>query len=222
MLSRGVAHDGLVVSTDHQTHGRGQRGNSWQANPGANLTFSVVYKPAFLAVGNQFYLNMIASLAIADVLQQNILQPVLIKWPNDIYAHSKKLAGILIENTIKGALLQHTIIGIGVNVNQEVFEHPQASSLRQLTNQRFELTEVLGQLLSRLEKYYLDLKQEKWRQLKQRYLEKLMWLNEVRQFEANGQKIEGVITGVNDWGQLMMRVGAEHKAFNLKEVAYIM
>ena len=119
-----------VVAALSQTSGKGQRGNSWISAPGENLTFSVVLKfPSSVSAGepepvkayDQFVLSEIAALAVVDLLAEHGIQ-AKIKWPNDIYVGEKKICGILIENTLQGEWIQHSIIGIGLNVNQRNFD----------------------------------------------------------------------------------------------------
>ena len=145
MLNANTAYDGMVVVADHQTQGRGQRGNVWVAEAGQNLTFSLVYKPHFLKPELQFLLNIITSLGIKDVLQQFLLQGIAIKWPNDIYIQGKKVAGVLIESAIKGRQLQHAVIGVGLNVNQTTFSVPTATSLHLMLGCEVERQTLLGQ-----------------------------------------------------------------------------
>ena len=119
-----------VVSALSQASGRGQRGNTWCSAPGENLTFSVVLKfPANVTAGelepmqayDQFVLSEIAALAVVDLLAGHDIQ-AKIKWPNDIYVGGRKICGILIENSLRGEWIQHSIIGIGLNVNQRNFD----------------------------------------------------------------------------------------------------
>ena len=119
-----------VVAALSQTSGKGQRGNVWLSEPGRNLTFSIVLK--FPAKGlkaemepmlayDQFVLSEITSLAIVDLLAEHDIQ-AKIKWPNDIYVGDRKICGMLIENSLRGEWIQHSIIGIGLNVNQRNFD----------------------------------------------------------------------------------------------------
>lgn len=133
----GIAADaphGTVVMAREQTAGRGQRGNSWEAEPGANITLSLLLRPAGLHPARQFVVSQVVSLAIVDMLSHFVAQPVSIKWPNDIYVDDRKICGILIENTITGTAIDRTIVGIGLNVNQMEFrsDAPNPVSLRQL------------------------------------------------------------------------------------------
>lgn len=112
-----------VVISDNQTAGRGQRGNSWESEPGKNLTFSLVVYPRFISPAAQFELSMLVSLGIVSALDSYIEgQWLSIKWPNDIYFGDRKIAGILIENSLSEHSIERSIIGIGLNVNQTTFK----------------------------------------------------------------------------------------------------
>ena len=94
---------GTVLAARMQTAGRGQRGASWEAEPGKNLTFSQLFRPDRLHAARQFELSMLVSLAIADTVDDLIAHTGLsakIKWPNDIYVGDRKICGILIENKL--------------------------------------------------------------------------------------------------------------------------
>ncbi len=138
---------GAVIAARAQTHGRGQRGNSWEAAPGCNLTFSQLLRPASIRPAESFILSMIVSLAIAETLQEFLpAGEVAIKWPNDIYVGDSKICGILIENSFCGSDFQHSVVGIGININQEAFlsDAPNPISLYQLTGRRYQLDEMLN------------------------------------------------------------------------------
>ena len=141
---------GDVVIAKTQTAGRGQRGNSWEAEPGKNLTFSIFLKPDNVPAADAFLLSMKVSVAIVDALN-NILAPekVKIKWPNDIYWNDLKLAGILIENSFSGTQIDHSIIGIGLNVNQKMFvsNAPNPVSMTQIAGHDFDLDTVLQKIV---------------------------------------------------------------------------
>ena len=119
-----------VVAALSQTSGRGQRGNVWLSEAGQNLTFSIVLKfPINVMDGelepmhayDQFVLSEIAALSVVDMLAEHDIQ-AKIKWPNDIYVGDRKICGMLIENSLRGEWIQHSIIGIGLNVNQRNFD----------------------------------------------------------------------------------------------------
>ena len=146
----GLRH-GDVVITHCQTAGRGQRGNTWEAEPGRNLTFSLLLRPVGLLPAQQFTVSEIVALAVADTLRSflgDAVPPaaVSIKWPNDIYVGDRKIAGILIENTISGNAISHSVAGIGLNVNQRRFisDAPNPVSMWQLSGREYPLEDILS------------------------------------------------------------------------------
>ena len=152
LASRPDAQHGTVVATRSQTAGRGQRGNSWEAEPGTNLTFSLLLRPQGFPAARQFELSMLVALGVADVLNSLFGRlgfrdlKARIKWPNDIYVGHKKIVGILIENQLSGAGIDRTIVGIGVNVNQTRFlsDAPNPTSVALLTGRTLALEPLLG------------------------------------------------------------------------------
>lgn len=145
------AEHGLVVTTPCQTAGRGQRGNSWEAEPGKNLTFSVVLRPDWPAL-RQFELSMLTAVVVAQCTEQLIEMPVRVKWPNDIYVGDRKICGILFENSLAGTKLDRAIIGIGLNLNQRQFrsDAPNPVSAVQLTGVEYDLEQSLHTLAAAL------------------------------------------------------------------------
>ncbi len=221
ILQNNRLFEGTVVIAYEQNEGKGQRGNIWKSSPNVNLTFSVILMPTFLQIKEQFYLNIVTALAIIDTLSKlgdNIFK---IKWPNDIYSDEKKLSGVLIENSVKGSVLNTSVIGIGLNINQTAFNGlPNATSLRNELDKTLDLQEVLNGILRNLEMRYLQLKAGEYEQLKRAYLEKLYWYQEVHTFKSD-KEFKGSITGIDDYGRLLVRIGNETKAFDLKEVVFL-
>ena len=138
---------GTVVYTHRQTAGRGQPGNSWEAEPGKNLTFSLLLRNPGVTAREQFLLSEAVSLAIVGVVRALGVEAA-VKWPNDIYCGDRKLCGILIEHSLSGADIAHSIVGVGLNVNQTVFtsDAPNPVSLAQLTGGEHDLETQLRQV----------------------------------------------------------------------------
>lgn len=212
--------EGTVVVTDRQTAGRGQRGNSWEAEPGQNLTFSLILKPGFLAVNKQFFLNVVTSLALKDFLGDKTTD-TYIKWPNDILVHGKKISGILVENQVQGSLLRTSIVGIGFNLNQQSFEFPAATSLALVTGATYDNSDALASILSFLESRYLKLRKGDYRELLDEYLAGLYWRGERRVFASNGDEFEGAIEDIDESGRLRMQTEQGTRVFGIKEIQYI-
>lgn len=214
--------EGTIVITDQQTAGRGQRGNTWEAKPAQNLTFSLILKPTFLTATEQFWLNMAVSLGIYDALQPLLGDRLRIKWPNDIYVVDQKLGGILIENTLHGPHIAWSIVGIGLNANQTEFSYSTATSLQQeapLPN-GYNLSGLLSSLCEALEKRYLQLRSGRREALKMSYLQTLYRYQEEHYFSSEGRSFRGAIIGVDPTGRLAIADGEHIRYFAFKEVAF--
>lgn len=141
-----------MVCAFGQTAGRGQRGNSWESEPGANLTFSFRIPEAGVSPASQFVISEATALAVADVLDEFGFK-AMVKWPNDIYVGDRKIAGILIENSVTGTSISQSIVGIGLNVNQTEFrsDAPNPVSMAMLAGRPFGLTQVAEALAARFD-----------------------------------------------------------------------
>lgn len=220
--------EGLIVITDAQVAGRGQRGNSWQAEPGQNLTFSLVLKPTFLTPNEQFWLTIAISLAVSDALEPLTDGLIRIKWPNDLYVENAKIGGILIENTLQGATIAWSVVGIGLNINQSQFAYSTATSLqyRFPIVDGYDLPGLLTILAERLEQRYLQLRSGHRNTLKATYLQRLFRYQEEHEFERIGvneqpERFLGSIIGVDEIGRLAVSCNNSIKYFNFKEIAFI-
>lgn len=215
--------EGTLISTFDQTQGRGQLGNIWQAKAGENITVSYILYPDFLLPNEQFYLNIVVSLAVREFCEIFCDNP-FVKWPNDIITGSKKLAGILIENSLTFSAIQSSIIGIGININQKNFgEKLQQATSFSLQNdgQQFEIAELLPHLSAALEKYYFLLRQKEFSQLKECYLNALWRYNEKAFFKQNGTLFEGTIYDITREGKLCLQVGEKNEQYSFKEVEFV-
>ncbi len=155
LLKQQKPPEGTVIHANFQTAGKGQKGNIWVSEAGKNLLFSIILFPDMIKPEEQFGISMAISLGICDFL--NKLIPVCsIKWPNDIYAGDDKIAGILIENSIRGGNIESSIAGIGLNINQVIFPSylPNPVSLKLITGKEHDPDYCLNELLSSLDKRY--------------------------------------------------------------------
>lgn len=220
MSQTGTITEGMVVITNNQLAGRGQRGNTWESAAGMNLTFSVILSPTFLKPADQYYLTMVTTLALCDFLVTKTVYPVAIKWPNDILVHEKKISGILIENQIQGSRLLVAVAGIGFNVNQDQFQNTRATSLKTITGESFNLEATLHEILVFLEVRYVQLKQKRFSTLKDEYLIKLYRRGERHLYSTPTETFEGIITGVDDNGKLCMETARGLRYFGIKEITF--
>ncbi len=216
--------EGALVITDHQTAGRGQMNNSWETQAGANLTFSVLLYPHFLPLQQQFALNQAVTLAVRDAAEVFLPRSPQIKWPNDVYIGGKKLAGILIQNQLRGLVLDASVVGIGLNVNQTEFSPhlPNPTSLRLECGRPLELEAVLHTLLSHLETRYLQLKAGRQDELLLDYYSHLYRFQEEGLYrDRQGRLFRGRITGVSPQGKLLVATAEGERAFANKEIEFV-
>ncbi len=211
--------EGDIIITSHQTSGKGQRGISCESEPDQNLTFSIIIKPKILEVVIQFDLTIAVSLGITTFL--NTLKPGFkIKWPNDIYFGERKICGILIQNNLKGKFLDTSIIGIGLNINQNKLDNPKATSLAQNLNKKQNLPHILEGVCLSVEAKYLQLKSNQIAPMKDEYLSQLLGIGEPRSFESE-HTFQGKIMGVSSTGKLIINVGNSLQEFDLKEIKFL-
>lgn len=216
-----LAKEGTLVICEHQTKGKGQRGNKWFSQPNMNLTFSLVLRPDFLKPNDQYILNMAVSSAIHEVIYR-LTDKVRIKWPNDIVlADGKKLGGLLIENIIGSNQFELSIVGLGLNVNQVVFNLPHAVSLFHLIGKEQNKEKLLSEIVLQIELWYLKLKGRKNREIGSYYLRYLYKYNEWCWFD-DGEAFLGKITGINGNGQLELeKQNTENQSYNPKQIKFI-
>ncbi|MDN3550729.1 biotin--[acetyl-CoA-carboxylase] ligase [Mucilaginibacter aquaedulcis] len=215
--------EGTVIMAESQYAGRGQQQNKWHSEPGKNLTFSILLNPLFLAVANQFDLNRVVSLGVHDALRPYLGDKLKIKWPNDIYYDDRKLGGILIETHLQGNQIKNAIIGIGLNINQDNFD-PDAGiaiSVKQILHRDYDLKTILSEICSHIEAYYLNLKAGKLLFVRDTYLARLYWLNQVKRFRSNDVVFEGIIRNVKDEGLLVVESSQGLQEFNLKQIEFL-
>lgn len=197
----------VVVVAGHQTAGRGQRGNVWCSNAGENLLFSILVRPGEqLEVCEQFLLSQVVALSLHDTMRCYGIDTKL-KWPNDIYVENRKLAGILVELDYSGAFVEQAIIGIGINVNQELF--PQMDripvSMKMLLGSNLGINDVLATVLEFFEHYYSQMLYGNREALAAEYSRLLLGYKELRSFVDSEARFDAVIEGVESDGHLLLR-----------------
>jgi len=217
--------DGTVVQTAWQKKGRGQLGREWLSDPDKNLTISILKKFEDLKVSDQFVLSIITSLAIATVLNKYGVPNVKVKWPNDILSGKHKLCGILVENIVKGTFLKSAIIGIGLNVNQDIFDSGlNATSVRLLTGNEIPLESILKDLLDEFQ-LAMDQYLFKPMELAQKAYEELLYGRggEMTFSTPQGETFLATILGIDYSGRLRVkRASGDTKAYGLNEIRMVL
>lgn len=220
-----VAH--VVVAADFQTNGRGLENNGWFSSSKTNLLFSLGADVGFLPAANQFLITQAVSTAIVSVLERIIPDKKFqIKWPNDIYFEDKKIVGILISNTVIGSYLSESIIGVGLNVNEDVFPEnlPNPVSLFQITNRKFELSVLLKQFSEAIFQAIDDLKDpEQFQSLQNRYTKSLFRYMKWSGYIIENKVIQAKITGYNEYGHLILEDQSKNVfVCDLKQVRFVL
>jgi BirA family biotin operon repressor/biotin-[acetyl-CoA-carboxylase] ligase len=222
MLDNGDPREGCVVIAGEQKKGRGYGSNTWHSKRGKNLLFTVILYPGFIAANQQFLISKTISLGIYDYLSDYI-SDVSIKWPNDIYVEDRKIAGMLIENDLVGSSLKTSIVGIGLNINQERFPEDLVNpvSLRQMIEKKLPIRKELRKLCNHLDRRYRMLYQGKVDKINREYHQHLFRLNHMATYLANGREFQAKIVGVSDYGQLILETNVgKTLEFNFKEVEF--
>lgn len=204
-----------------QLQGRGQRGTNWDAEEGKNLTFSIFLPKPKMSPNNQFLLSAVAATSLICSLEKFNLPRLKIKWPNDILSANQKIAGILIENIISEGKIVGSIIGIGLNVNQEqFFDLPQAGSMKTVSGREHDLEQVLETLLQKLEADFGSFSEENSEAILKTYKNHLFRREVPSTFQLpDGKLFTGIITDVSTTGKLLVRTDDEViTEFDLKEI----
>lgn len=225
---RAADEDITFVWSENQTAGKGCGTNTWESEGGKNLTFSVLLHPLRVPAAAQFIISMANALALREALLA-YTPHIAIKWPNDIYWHDRKLAGTLIENKLYQGGIRDSIVGTGLNVNQEVFrsDAPNPVSLAQILGHTLDREEVRAKLVDRLTHYFSLLDDERqWAAIRQQYHEALYRRDEVHSYRtADGRPFRATLLRAEDDGTLVLAedspTGRHNLRFGFKEVEFV-
>ncbi len=220
LQKEGKIQHGTVILADEQSAGRGQRGASWTSSAGENLLLSIYLAPDNLSVVDQPALTHFISLSLIDFLRKIGISGK-IKWPNDIYVNDQKIAGILIENSIRSSRISETIIGVGLNVNQTVFDGVNATSIKIQSDQHYPLNDVLFSWIQEMNILWAELSKGNLEMLKSRYKQELYLLNEPAIYSDVTGEFEGIVRDVDDNGYLILEKDTERKKYDLKEIKLV-
>lgn len=215
--------DETIVWTGFQTSGRGQTGNSWESESGKNLMFSLFFYPKQLPASQPFVIAELAALCVKRTLDR-LVPGVTIKWPNDVYWNDRKICGILIENQLAGGLISHSIIGIGINLNQDMFYGNALNpvSLKQITGYSYDRLEILEQLRSDFHEIREQSEIDGRETIHREYMQSLYRGNGFYLFSDKDGNFEARIHHVELSGHLVLeRKNGALSTYAFKEVAYI-
>lgn len=222
LLKKSDPSEGLVIHTNHQKSGKGQRGNIWLDEPGKNVLMSVLLKPIFLKISDQHLLNVVIGLSVIRCVGRYLEEErIKLKWPNDVLIDNRKICGILVENTLKGETLENSIVGIGFNLNQKGFGLPNATSLAIQTEEEYDRDSFIENLLVDIEYFLLKLKNGQQNLLLQLYHEKLYLKGEASFFRDENGEFTGTILGIDKAGKLIVSKEGSFHNYGIKEIEFL-
>lgn len=217
--------EGIVIAAHQQQKGRGQRGNVWNSEQSKNLTFSILLRPRFLRVEDQFQISKVVAISLCECVQQLVTtEKVQIKWPNDIYVGNNKVSGVLIENSFSSEMLDVSVVGIGLNVNQVQFPAnvPNPTSIAKLAGREFNIEVVLEKYLGIFNKWYSFLQKNGHALIDEAYLKLLYRRGECFSYISKGVEFSAQIEGVSPIGELILQLpNGTSQTFAFKEVAFV-
>lgn len=220
-LPENELEDKEVVLTFHQTQGRGQVGNKWESAPGRNISMTLIFKPARLEAARQFAVSMVIALGCRDYIARYV-EGCTIKWPNDVYVGDCKIAGILIEHSVRGAYVGTSLCGIGVNINQECFlsDAPNPVSLLQLTGNITPLQGALAGLLECIGRRYAQI--HDYEGVEADFMRALYRREGIYDWEDARGRFRASVKGMDEYGQLVLVDDSGNaRTYAFKEVKYL-
>ena len=223
LLRTEAVRDGTVIRALFQSSGRGQMGNGWESEAGKNLLISIILYPNMVPASDNFLISMTISLGISDYLDRKI-SGCTIKWPNDIYIHNDKIAGILIENSVIDNSVISSIAGIGLNINQCRFlsNAPNPVSMSMITGKEYDIDLCLKELTDDLDNRYEQLKSGRNEIIRNDYIKRLFRLNVWSHFRDSDGIYKGRLVSVNRQGMLQVETsGGKTREYSFKEVEFI-
>ena len=213
----------FIVRTNFQNRGRGQGDHQWESEKDKNLLFSIVFEPKHIPVEKIFFVSKFISLCLVDLIDKYGASAV-IKWPNDILVEGKKIAGILIENTITGKQVKRCIAGVGLNINQDFsINNLNAVSLKELTDKEFDISTLFHEFIEIFKSKEFLLEENYLQQINQEYFKKLYKFNQVGLFKNQQGQFKAIINNVQDDGQIVLEnQSCELEKFSFGEIEYLL
>ena len=163
ILANSNEEEGAIVIADCQTNGKGRLDKKWESNKGEGLFMSILLRPN-VHINNIVQITLLSGICICNGIKKATGLDASIKWPNDIVVNGKKVCGILTELSAQIENVSYVILGIGINVNNKIFNDDlkdKATSIFLETNKETERAKLLSYILNELEEKYLKFKEIK-------------------------------------------------------------
>ncbi len=222
MVQNDACNSGDAVFAMEQTKGKGRRNKSWISDREQGILLSIVAEMQWLPVPEQFRLSVAVALGCHDFVSKYIKKDVKIKWPNDIFINDRKAGGILIENVIKGNLWQWSVIGIGININQQNFETNGllAISFRQITGQLYNVIELAKELHEDVLIRINELQDGRYNMMLETYNKHLFARNKTVKLKKGNVVFETTVQNISSSGELITKDAME-RSFSFDEVEFL-
>jgi len=218
----GLAKHGQTYFALHQFAGKGQRGKTWNAQPGQNITMSIILTPDFSNNQHSFVISAAVALSCIDLMKDYSIDHMKVKWPNDIYWRDRKTGGILIENVYRANVWKYAVVGIGLNVNQTNFAELQdvATSMKVITGLDHDPIAMSKNLCDKLQARYEQLLNGQQDAIMNDYNELLYKKDEQVRLRKENIVFETTVSHVSRAGQLHTRDVME-RSFDFGEVEWL-
>lgn len=221
----------LVLWADYQSAGRGQKGNKWVSERGSNLLFSVLLRPQGVEVDRQFRLSEAMALAEAgainellDSVREKGSNIIKIKWPNDLYYGYRKLGGTIIETTLRGKSVERCVLGMGINVNQTVFDAaaPNPVSLKVITGREWDREALLQSIMKGFVKWLRMVEQGDDEVVAAAYRRQLLWAQGWHSYIDKVGAFTARLVDILADGQLILEdTNGQRRTYMFKEVKHV-
>lgn len=206
-LAKQGAAEGSLVITEKQTTGRGRMGRQWYSPSGVNILFSVLFRPPF-SIDRVFSITMLTAASLVDAIKQMTGLSTLIKWPNDIYCHGRKMAGILTEFSADTRGIEYVVVGVGINANWDLRSRPElqgiATSLRNELGRPVSRARILSGILESLENNYRFLLRGEDSLIRDRWNKHSMVVGKEVMIDPEGARRKAKVTGIDRNGTLLV------------------
>lgn len=225
-----ASFDMELATTEFQTAGRGQKGNSWESEQSKNLLFSILLHPVYVQPSKQFCISEAIALAVVKslkeiVAEESVAKDFTVKWPNDIYWKNKKIAGILIENELFGSTIRDCIVGVGININQQIFlsDAPNPVSLYNILGVNTNVEEMLDAIIKQFVANVSMIENGQTALLHNEYMDSLFRRKGIYPYRDADSEFMATIKDVREDGRLIL-VDSDDKEriYEFKEVAIVL
>ncbi len=225
-----ASFDMELATTEFQTAGRGQKGNSWESEKSKNLLFSILLHPVYVQPSKQFCISEAIALAVVKslkeiVAEESVAKDFSVKWPNDIYWKNKKIAGILIENELFGSTIRDCIVGVGININQQIFlsDAPNPVSLYNILGVNTNVEEVLDAIIKQFVANVSMIENGQTALLHKEYMDSLFRRRGIYPYRDADSEFMATIKDVREDGRLIL-IDSDDKEriYEFKEVAIVL